>query len=524
MKKIITLLILMCSLGVMAQEYTPLVREGVKWECVSEQIGWWEMDPVPFSIYFKGDTIVNDIEYKKCYIESDTAKFVAALMREDVAAKQVFVCYPESLFGDTYNARIHIHILDHFKSHQDLEKEYVLYDFNNIYNSAMIAEWKSVTNITDESFISVGDKQCKRTRVANNSSANSNTQSAFFSLVEGVGFVSEIHNEFVYAKTNRCIYEGIMLDFLSYDQTNDGWEMITYFNRLVADDGTVLYESPNTYTPLVREGVKWNCKMVEDIDWGTKPDKITNYYIEFKGDTIIGDNTYKKCYYVFEDNRSLNTVPYAFLREDIVAKQVFVIYTSAYNGYVTSGGAYEKDIEELLYDFNDITNKNQRWAREFQELKTTTINAANEKYVVHTLYRWQGDVPCMYIAEGIGSVYNIKSPSELLHPYQAVLTCDCNTLVEFVSFENEKGEIVFDANTLGLEEIKIAPQINVYYDGRCITVNAESVESIEIFDLQGRTVSNVSRSVVVDCGNIASGIYIIKVVTDRGVITQKVEI
>ena len=34
MKKIITLLILMCSLGVMAQEYTPLVREGVKWNCV----------------------------------------------------------------------------------------------------------------------------------------------------------------------------------------------------------------------------------------------------------------------------------------------------------------------------------------------------------------------------------------------------------------------------------------------------------------------------------------------------------
>ena len=278
------------------------------------------------------------------------------------------------------------------------------------------------------------------------------------------------------------------------------------------------------YTPLVREGVKWNCKMVEDIDWGTKPDKITNYYIEFKGDTIIGNNTYKKCYYVFEDNRSLNTVPYAFLREDIVAKQVFVIYTSAYNGYVTSGGVHEKDIEELLYDFNDITNKKQCWASEFQKFNTSTFDIVNEKYVVHTLSRWQGDVPCMYIVEGIGSVYNIMSPSELLHPYQAVLTCDCNTLVEFVSFENENGEIVFDANTLGVEDIKVAPQIDVYYDGRCIMVNAESVESIEVIDLRGRAVANVCRSVVVDCGNIASGIYIVKVVTDRGVISQKVEI
>ena len=141
MKKIITLLILMCSLGVMAQEYTPLVREGVKWECVSEQIGWWEMDPVPFSIYFQGDTIVNDIEYKKCYIESDTAKFVVALMREDIDAKQVFVYYPGSFYDDTFNARIHMHVLLY------PEKEYVLYDFNNIYNSDMIAEWKSATKV-----------------------------------------------------------------------------------------------------------------------------------------------------------------------------------------------------------------------------------------------------------------------------------------------------------------------------------------------------------------------------------------
>ena len=518
MKKIFTLLVLMCSLGVMAQEYTPLVREGVKWECVSEQIGWGDEKKVSYKIYFDGDSVKDDIRYKKCYIETESSKKIVALMREDINNKKVYIRYGSFPTEIRYNTPI-IDGLDGV----DADAEYLLYDFSEIGNSDVI---KMASNTSGgylagaqivKSTMLVGDKICNRSQVLDSD------KKPLYSIVEGLGFIPEFSST-VSIGVAQNLYEGTMLDFLFYDSDTDGWTNFSYFNRLVADDGTVLYESPNTYTPLVREGVKWNCKMVEDIDWGTKPDKITNYYIEFKGDTIIGNNTYKKCYYVFEDNRSLNTVPYAFLREDIVAKQVFVIYTSAYNGYVTSGGAYEKDIEELLYDFNDITNKNQRWAREFQELKTTTINAANEKYVVHTLYRWQGDVPCMYIAEGIGSVYNIKSPSELLHPYQDMATCDCNTLIEFVSFENEKGEIVFDANTLGLEEIKIAPQINVYYDGRCITVNAESVESIEIFDLQGRTVSNVSRSVVVDCGNIASGIYIVKVVTDRGVISQKVEI
>ena len=446
MKKIITLLVLMCSLSVVAQEYTPLDREGVKWECMSEQIGWWEMEPVPFTIYFKGDTIVNDVEYKKCYFETDTAKFVAALMREDIVAKQVFVYYPESLFGHTYNARIHIHILDHFKSHQDLEKEYVLYDFNNIYNSAMIAEWKSVTNITNESFISVGDKQCKRTRVTNNSSANSNTQSAFFSLVEGVGFVSEIHNKFVYAKTNRCIYEGIMLDFLSYDQTNDGWEMITYFNRLVADDGTVLYESPNTYTPLVREGVKWNCFRKDEIGKWDQTYDIEHYHIEIQKDTIFDDVSYKKCYYVFESPQLSDNAPFAYLREDVVNKKVF----ARSNQYDTYGKEF------LLYDFADISNPNQEWVISLNTYNQTklesfryTCSEIGIDSQIHKMHTFtDGDGESLDIIEGIGLARPyFKEGGDLLHNHPKITTCSgCgDKFYEFLNFENEKGEKVYES-------------------------------------------------------------------------------
>ena len=462
MKKIITLLILICSLGVMAQEYTPLVREGVKWECVSEQIGWWEMDPVPFSIYFKGDTIVNDIEYKKCYIESDTAKFVAALMREDVAAKQVFVYYPESLFGDTYNARIHIHILDHFKSHQDLEKEYVLYDFNNIYNSAMIAEWKSVTNITDESFISVGDKQCKRTRVTNNSSVNSNTQSAFFSLVEGVGFVSEAYNEQLFY-SKGCFYEGIMFDFLSYDQTNDGWEMITYFNRLVADDGTVLYESPNTYTPLVREGVKWNCVLCYRNVWLPEKNYDCKYHIEFKGDTIIDDKTYQKCYYIFEDSANYpNDIPRAFVREDVATKQVYVLHNPEYSN---DNSANESNATEvLLYDFGNITNASQTWAfwpTHYNMYYTTELVEVGKEQCV--MYKLSDNISTAFdidFIEGIGyskgnnNGHDDRGCGDLLTPVPFISTSGYNKFPVFLNYEDFRGNIIYVAQEYnGIESV-----------------------------------------------------------------------
>ena len=496
MKKIITLLILMCSLSVMAQEYTPLVREGVKWECVSEQIGWWEMDPVPFSIYFQGDTIVNDIEYKKCYIESDTAKFVAALMREDVAAKQVFVYYPESLFGDTYNARIHIHILDHFKSHQDLEKEYVLYDFNDIYNSAMITEWKSVTNIADESFIAVGDKQCKRTRVTNNSSANSNTQSAFFSLVEGVGFVSEAYNEQLFY-SKGCFYEGIMFDFLSYDQTNDGWEMITYFNRLVADDGTVLYESPNTYTPLVREGVKWNCVLCYRNVWLPEKNYDCKYHIEFKGDTIIDDKTYQKCYYIFEDSiNHPNETPRAFVREDVATKQVYVLHNPEYSN---DNSANESNATEvLLYDFGNITNASQTWAfwpTHYNMYYTTELVEVGKEQCV--MYKLSDNISTAFdidFIEGIGyskgnnNGHDDRGCGDLLTPVPFISTSGYNKFPVFLNYEDFRGNIIYVAQEYnGIESVASTDNNAVEvcrYDlyGRRLNRPAQGVNIIKMSD------------------------------------------
>ena len=69
MKKIITLLVLMCSLSVVAQEYTPLVREGVKWECALKVIDYKDNDGrveliYPYSIELIGDTLIENMNYK----------------------------------------------------------------------------------------------------------------------------------------------------------------------------------------------------------------------------------------------------------------------------------------------------------------------------------------------------------------------------------------------------------------------------------------------------------------------------
>jgi hypothetical protein len=411
-------------------------------------------------------------------------------MREDIDAKQVFVYYPEYSIITAEIARVYLHV------ELDTEKEYLLYDFNDIYNSAMIAEWKSVTNIADESFIAVGDKQCKRTRVTNNSSANSNTQSAFFSLVEGVGFVSEAYNKHLFY-SKGCFYEGIMFDFLSYDRTSNGWTMMSCFNRLVADDGTVLYESPNTYTHLVREGVKWNCVLCYRNVWLPEKNYDCKYHIEFKGDTIIDDKTYQKCYYIFEDSANYpNDIPRAFVREDVATKQVYVLHNPEYSN---DNSANESNATEvLLYDFGNITNASQTWAfwpTHYNMYYTTELVEVGKEQCV--MYKLSDNISTAFdidFIEGIGyskgnnNGHDDRGCGDLLTPVPFISTSGYNKFPVFLNYEDFRGNIVYVAQEYnGIESVASTDKdaVNVVrYDlyGRRLSQPAQGVNIVKMSD------------------------------------------
>jgi|GEM_PF-2607532 len=440
MKKIITLLILMCSLGVMAQEYIPLVREGVKWECVSEQIGWGDEKKVSYKIYFDGDSVKDDIRYKKCYIETESSKKIVALMREDINNKKVYIRYGSFPTEIRYNTPI-IDGLDGV----DADAEYLLYDFSEIGNSDVI---KMASNTSGgylagaqivKSTMLVGDKICNRSQVLDSD------KKPLYSIVEGLGFIPEFSTT-VSIGVAQNLYEGTMLDFLFYDSDTDGWTNFSYFNRLVADDGTVLYESPNTYTPLVREGVKWNCFRKDEIGKWDQTYDIEHYHIEIQKDTIFDDVSYKKCYYVFESPRLSDNAPFAYLREDVVNKKVF----ARSNQYDTYGKEF------LLYDFADISNPNQEWVISLNTYNQTKLESfsytCSEIEIdsqIHKMHTFtDGDGESLDIIEGIGLARPyFKEGGDLLHNHPKITTCSgCgDKFYEFLNFENEKGEKVYES-------------------------------------------------------------------------------
>ena len=153
MKKniLLTVILLMTVLQSLSKEYeyTPFVREGVKWVYfyVNED-GFYPADPVLgkgkvyINLEFKGDTVINGKTYKAMHkyhgkainVQSDT---VPIYMRE--SDKIVYAIVPDGkLFldcpiGNSYSPDIYDNISE--------GKEFILYDFND-----PVAYWDSLVN------------------------------------------------------------------------------------------------------------------------------------------------------------------------------------------------------------------------------------------------------------------------------------------------------------------------------------------------------------------------------------------
>ena len=117
------------------------------------------------------------------------------------------------------------------------------------------------------------------------------------------------------------------------------------------------------YQPLVKKGLKWECALIKAPIWDKEDADTISYYLEFKGDTIIENNSYGKLHYVFEnqDIDDANTVC-AYLRDDSLSRKVYAMANVNFKFESPYGDMfYEMPADKpfLLYDFVDMTNPEQ---------------------------------------------------------------------------------------------------------------------------------------------------------------------
>ncbi len=305
MKKIFTtmLLALLCSIIVQAQDadYQPLVREGVKWVNVLEY--HYHAESCHFIYHeFRGDTIVNGKNYKKCYQYTGDELDVNAVQPFCAMREEGHKVY-EVPFNEDYSF-IYFYSFDDLLQEVEETGEFMLFDFD-------------VPNGRPEVEDIPGN------------------------IVTGVGYDSDIWG---YALV-PCL-----------DIPTDVYYETHGFHHLEDMYGNILYQGAafdreeNIYAPLAREGVIWEYLYIND-DLSTSIERF-----QIVGDTIIGNHRYDKVFRYLTDQLNLtNTQPVAYL-DDVV-----FMGEGARNVNVITEPVTNHILEDFMNDFDSTYSMPADW-------------------------------------------------------------------------------------------------------------------------------------------------------------------
>ena len=296
------------------EEHEPsLVREGVSWH-YNRVYGDQPMEE-ECVMFFKGDSIINDVVYKKCIkVTANGNQRVEALMREE--NKMVY-----SIGGITTDD----------PTPGEYNHEIILYDFENpskMFPSYLIDDFE-----LKQTTVEIGGIKC-----------NCYTYDDFNKMIEGIGLDgSGTLTEHVFDVLTSTHYQYTGLAY-------------------VEKDGKVIYRGSayeDSYQPLVREGVRWKC--AETRYRYDEPIMSTSYYwYEFKGDTIINGRNYFKLFRTTQDGHTEipcdSQYPLAYMRNDghrVMASGVKKYDENAEFLFNVFDILRQEGDEYVLYDFDN---------------------------------------------------------------------------------------------------------------------------------------------------------------------------
>ena len=262
----------------------------------------------------------------------------------------------------------------------------------------------------------------------------------------------------------------------------------------------VAQSSNDDYVPLVVEGAKWECDYAT-IFHDMRPNWITPYSIEIKGDTIIDDVAYKCCVYTFEESSwsyenyssssPADTLILAFIREDIETRKVYARFNKnqSHEVYCQNLPYHDEvnfDNEFLLYDFANIYNPEQIWFKNSNrnelsiELKKGEILING---IVRDCYYLGGKLGC--IIEGIGyDGYGFHmNVGDLMCQFPALVT-GTDAVPVFNAYKNAEGKVIYNAGDA----------LNVFNGVEGVDINTIATE-VARYDIYGRKLSQPTNGI-----------------------------
>ncbi|WP_407403630.1 hypothetical protein [Sodaliphilus sp.] len=299
----ITLLCAAAIASTVSAAYMPIARENATWTYHHLLVNDGIKQDHTYKLYFKGDSTLEGVTYKKCFVKYDAPVHEGSLVEQGLV--------PMALVRDseqkTY-ARFTAEVIAESKTLgagspysyfvADDTNERVIYDFTQSKATGYFYYGGSPYNI-----MSVSD-------------SDGNTKRA---LLEGVGddngryeLQEKFHGDLV-----RCHipvqWQDSQFDELRFDRFNTQTTHLDYTFPVQVDavdyENALGHHDLNTFQPLVREDRTWINLFVQI---GDSPEETDNeslwgfsyyYGYRFRGDTVVNGVTYKKCFVKYEDEQ-----------------------------------------------------------------------------------------------------------------------------------------------------------------------------------------------------------------------------
>lgn len=391
-----------------ADDYLPLVNEGVTWKGdmkIRHNDSFENQESYAYTIELNGDTVINDLTYKKCYYHFFNLKIydnstLRGFLREDLVKRQVFFLAnkdysPKNKFNDYENPS--------FK----LDDEVLLYDFADIKNPEQY--WLANAGEDCGNILSAG-----RTIELNDGVSRRYHSLIGGYIIEGVGFMGEIGHD--------------LINVFSVNNDDMPLQSLPVIYSMCDSNGNEIYNElyESDYSPLAIEGNKWLCGKVDVTTQGTTH---TPYCYVIKGDKEVNGKTYKCCYKLIGDDDVIDESKlYALLRDDNQEHKTYVLYPDATE-------------ETILYDF--YNPHNTEMLKNFGYTGTPTGEVKIEEYGYDYRLKLSAKEYNLYYIEGIG--FDGTQKCDLFNAPTPIIPGVEYSYIQFYKLIDAKGNVVYNS-------------------------------------------------------------------------------
>ncbi len=250
---------------------------------------------------------------------------------------------------------------------------------------------------------------------------------------------------------------------------------------------------------------------------------------KYLGDTIINLTTYFKVYYCssLEDSSyslNANTSYYGAIRE--VNKKVY---------FLKSDSVLERKIYDFSLNINDTTSiyYTSNFLNRNVQVTLNNIDSTSWKYMFYgrKVYEHSHNSTSFfnhyYVIQGFGVTEYSSNEIETDYPTRKLCSIKKNNSSHNIPADYSacywqiKNSFI-SLNEIGTEDIEIYPNPTIN------EITIESVDSkiisVSIFDINGKFINQLSDSENkqnIDLKSFDSGVYILKIVTEKGIVTKQ---